>query len=73
MSGFLQVSSKVSSPLQRFPVSSVGNQGKEIRKPFVQPIGSMGSKWFPPVETVSWVGNQEFPRRFPSGGLTCPC
>lgn len=73
MSGFLRVSSKVSSHLQRFPVSSVGNQGKETRKPFVQLIDSMKSKWFPPVETVSRVGNYGFPRRFPSGGLTCPC
>ena len=66
MSGFLQVSLKVSSPLQKFPVSSVGNPGKETRKLFVQLIDSIRSKWFPPVETVSWVGNQRFPPRFPA-------
>jgi hypothetical protein len=66
MSGFLHVSSKVSSPPQRFPVFSVGNPGKETRKLFVQHIDSMRSKWFPHVETVSLVGNPWFPPRFPA-------
>lgn len=66
MSGFLQVSSKVSCQPKRFPIFSVGNPGRETRKPFAQLIDSMWSKWFPHLETVSWVGNPEFPPRFPA-------